>query len=178
MPDTEKIQRLLELLDELYPWDAKSFLHYETPWQLLFATILSAQCTDDRVNQVTATLFKKYPSLEAFAAADLQELEKDVHATGFFHMKALHIKQSAGILLSAHGGEMPSDLNALLKLPGVGRKTANLILGHIFQTPSVVVDTHVKRVSYRLGLTRNKDPEKVEYDLMKVLPESHWIRFN
>jgi endonuclease-3 len=178
MKERKSVKRILKLLDEIYPWDEKCFLYYETPWQLLFATILSAQCTDDRVNAVTSVLFVKYPNLESFAGADLSELEADVRSTGFFHMKALHIKQSAAVLLSEYEGEMPDDIKKLTALPGVGRKTANLIRSHIFNIPSVVVDTHVKRVSFKLGLTCQTDPEKVEYELMDVLPKSHWIRFN
>lgn len=178
MKDTQSITRLLTLLDEMYPWEDKCFLDYEQPWQLLIATILSAQCTDDRVNLVTKTLFAKYPSLAALAAANPGELEKDIHSTGFYRMKALHIRQSAEALVTEYGGEMPSDLEALTKLPGVGRKTANVVRGHVFQIPSIVVDTHVKRVSYKLGLTTQTDPERVEYNLMSLLPQEHWIRFN
>ena len=178
MKDKPAVERILTLLDELYPWQGRCFLDYEQPWQLLFATILSAQCTDDRVNQVTEVLFKKYTSLDDFADADLNELEADVRATGFFHMKALHIRQSAELLRSRHNGVLPGDIGSLTALPGVGRKTANVILGHIFDIPSIVVDTHVKRVSFKLGLTRHTDPEKIEYELMKTLPKDHWIRYN
>jgi endonuclease-3 len=176
----KKITTILKILDAEYPWDDSCFLEfeYEKPWQLLFATILSAQCTDNQVNFVTRTLFKKYADIGSFAAADIGELENDIRATGFFHMKAKHIKQCAEMLLTDFGGEVPSDIAELTSLPGVGRKTANVVRGHVFKIPSIVVDTHVKRVSRRLGLTENEDPEKIEYDLMKALPKSHWIRFN
>jgi endonuclease-3 len=172
------IKRILETFDALYPFDGKCFLHYEKPWQLLFATILSAQCTDARVNMVTEKLFVQFPTLEDFAGANISELEEAIRQTGFFRSKARHLQQSAAKLLSEHGGEIPSDINALTALSGVGRKTANVVRGHIFKIPCIVVDTHVKRVSSRLGLTRNTDPVKIETDLMKILPQSHWIRYN
>ncbi|MDR1066707.1 MAG: endonuclease III [Clostridiales bacterium] len=171
---------VLKLLDEHYPFDFKCFLMYDKdkPWQLLFATILSAQCTDVRVNAVTKTLFKKYSTLDAFARADLTEMQRDIFSTGFYRGKAVNIISSARRLLDEHGGRVPSDLDALVKLPGVGRKTANVVRGHIFRIPSVVVDTHVKRVSKRLGFTESEDPTKIESDLMNILPEKHWIAFN
>lgn len=173
-----KITRVLETLDRLYPQDGRCFLNYETPWQLLFATILSAQCTDDRVNQVTPNLFKKYPSLEAIADADLSALEEVIRSTGFFRAKARHLQDSARRLLEKYNGKLPSDIEALTSLSGVGRKTANVVRGHIFSIPSVVVDTHVKRVTNRLGLTSHSDPVKIEFDLMEKLPKTHWIRCN
>jgi len=172
------IAQILEILDDLYPWDGRCFLHYEAPWQLLFATILSAQCTDDRVNIVTAVLFKKYPTLESIADADLPALEEVIHSTGFFRAKARHLQQSARKLLDEHNGQLPSDIEALTSLSGVGRKTANVTRGHIFGIPSVVVDTHVMRVSRCLGLTNHTDPVKIEFELMEKLPKSHWIRCN
>ena len=172
------VTRILKILDELYPWDGTCFLHYTTPWQLLFATILSAQCTDDRVNQVTPMLYEKYPSLESFANADLSELEEVIRSTGFFRAKARHLQESARKLIAEYDGQLPSDIEALTSLSGVGRKTANVVRGHIFNIPSVVVDTHVKRVSRRLGLTNHTCPVKIEYELMKKLPKSHWIRCN
>ena len=178
MKRKEKIEGILAALDSHYSVETKCFLNYETPWQLLFATILSAQCTDDRVNIVTEGLFKKYPSLEAFALANLAELEQDVRSTGFYRNKAKSIIGSANMLITQYGGEMPSDIENLTALPGVGRKTANVVRGNIFALPSIVVDTHVKRVSKRLGLTKNTDPVKIEFDLMKTLPKPHWIRFN
>jgi len=170
--------RILEILDSLYPWDGRCFLHYETPWQLLFATILSAQCTDDRVNQVTPQLFEMYPSLESIAKADLYALQDVIRSTGFFRSKARHLQGSARKLLEEYNGELPSDIDDLTSLSGVGRKTANVVRGHIFGIPSVVVDTHVKRVARRLGLTDQTDPVKIEFELMKKLPKSHWIRCN
>ncbi|MCL1843791.1 MAG: endonuclease III [Defluviitaleaceae bacterium] len=174
----ENVKSILKILDELYPFDGKCFLNHELPWQLLFATILSAQCTDACVNRVTAGLFKKFPELEAFASAEIKELEDAVRQTGFFRTKARHLQQSARQLLSEFGGEVPSGINELTSLGGVGRKTANVVRCHIFNIPSIVVDTHVMRISGRLGLTRNKSPEKIEQDLMKILPKTHWLRFN
>jgi len=173
-----KIDKILKILDDLYPWDGRCFLHHETPWQLLFATILSAQCTDDRVNMVTAELYIKYPSLTAFAEADLNDLEKAIHSTGFFRAKARHLQESARKLLHEFNGQVPSSMEKLTSLGGVGRKTANVVRGHIFGIPSITVDTHVKRVSHRLGLTSHTDPTKIEFELMGILPESHWIRYN
>lgn len=178
MTKQERVAEILRILDETYGTDYKCYLEYETPWQLLFSTILSAQCTDARVNIVTKDLYQKYPTLEAFANADLAEMEDDIHSTGFYHNKAKNIIACAKALLYEYGGEVPRTLEELTSLPGVGRKTANVIRGNIFDDPSVVVDTHVKRISYRLGLTKNTDPEKVEYDLMKVLPKDHWILYN
>ena len=178
MEGNKFLTQILSELDRLYAWDDKCFLFYRKPWELLFATILSAQCTDDRVNKITPRLFSKYKSLSDFAEANVNELEEIIKPTGFYHAKAKHIKESAYFLLHELGGQMPNDINILTKMPGVGRKTANIIRGHIFFIASIVVDTHVKRISYRLGLTKNTNPEKIEYDLMETLPESHWIRFN
>lgn len=175
---TENIARLLALLDQYYPYDTKCFLDYETPWQLLVATILSAQCTDARVNMVTPGLFAKYPDINALAEADLSELSADIRPTGFFSVKAKHIIESMRMLRDEFNGVMPNRMEDLLKFPGVGRKTANVILCHVYGIPGVVVDTHVKRVSGKLGLTKNDDPERIEYDLMEILPKEHWIRFN
>lgn len=165
-------------MDQEYGTDYRCYLNHETPWQLLIAVILSAQCTDARVNIVTETLFKKYTSIEAFATAKLEELEKDIHSTGFYHMKAKNIISCCQALLEKHEGQVPRELADLTALAGVGRKTANVIRGNIYHEPSIVVDTHVKRISKKLGLTENDDPEKVEYDLMKVLPKEHWILWN
>ncbi len=169
-----------EKLNEEYGTDLRCYLEYDEdkPWQLLFATILSAQCTDERVNIVTKDLFKKYPTLESVAQADLKEFEKDIYSIGFYHNKAKNIISCAGVLLNRFDGEVPSDIDELVSLPGVGRKTANVIRGNIYHIESIVVDTHVKRVSKLLGLTDNTDPTKVEYDLMKVLPKSQWILYN
>ena len=173
-----RVARILELLDSEYGTDYRCYLNHETPWQLLIAVILSAQCTDARVNIVTADLFKKYDSLEKFAGASLEELEQDIRSIGFYHMKAKNIIACCRSLLADFGGEVPSELSELTSLAGVGRKTANVIRGNIYNIPSIVVDTHVKRISRKLGLTREEEPEKVEYDLMKVLPEDHWILWN
>ena len=178
MTKKERAAKVTEILNKEYGTDLHTYLQYETPWQLLFATMLSAQCTDDRVNMVTADLYKKYTSVKDFAEADLEELMKDIFSTGFYRNKAKNIIACAKVLLEEYDGEVPSDIDLLVKLPGVGRKTANVVRGNIFNEPSIVVDTHVKRVSKLLGLTVNDDPEKVEYDLMKVLPKDEWILYN
>ena len=175
---TKRTKEILALLDEKYTREYKCYLNYENPGQLLIATMLSAQCTDARVNVVTKDLFQKYDTMEKFAQADLRELEQDIKPTGFYHNKAKNIIGCAQRLVNEYGGEVPSDLEALVSLPGVGRKTANVIRGNIFHEPSVFVDTHVKRISRRLGLTREEDPVKIEKDLMKVLPREHWILYN
>ncbi|MCL2836807.1 MAG: endonuclease III [Defluviitaleaceae bacterium] len=154
------------------------FLNYETPWQLLVATILSAQCTDARVNMVTPGLFAKYPGIDELAEADLDELAREIRPTGFHRSKAGHIIGSMQTLRDGYGGVMPDDIDILTTFPGVGRKTGNLVIGHIYGIPGIVVDTHVMRVSARLGLTSGKNPVKIERELMKALPEEHWIRFN
>lgn len=173
----DRVLGVLNLLDEHYG-TMKCYLNHENPWQLLIATILSAQCTDDRVNIVTESLFKKYTSIKDFAEADLIELEKDIRPTGFYHNKAKNIKLCCQQLLSQFGGEVPRDIEDLTSLAGVGRKTANVVRGHIYNIPSVVVDTHVKRISNLIGFTKSQDPVKIEFDLMKILPKEHWIRYN
>ena len=174
----KRTKEILEILDEQYGREYVCYLNHETPWQLLIATMLSAQCTDARVNIVTADLFRKYDTLEKFANADLKELEQDIKPTGFYHNKAKNIIACTRDLVYQFGGEVPRSLEDLTSLAGVGRKTANVIRGNIYHDPSVVVDTHVKRISKRLGLTKNEDPEKVERDLMKELPRDHWILYN
>jgi endonuclease-3 len=178
MKSEDEVMALMERLDEIYPVDGICFLTHSKPWELLFATILSAQCTDARVNMVTPALFAKYPTLEAFAAAAVEELEEMVKPTGFFRTKAKHLKAAAALLLANYGGELPEDMDKLTQLPGVGRKTANLIRGHIFGIPSIIVDTHVKRISKRLGLSQSEDPYKAELELSAVLPAEHWTRYN
>jgi endonuclease-3 len=178
MRKKEKASLVCELLQEHYPLAVKCYLHHENAWQLLIATILSAQCTDDRVNIVTADLFKKYGSIADFANADIEELEKDIHSTGFFRSKAKSIIGSMQKLLNEFNEEMPSDINILTTFPGVGRKTANVVRSHIFDIQSVIVDTHVKRISKRLGLTKSDDPVKAEFELMKILPKDAWTRYN
>ena len=174
----QNTREILRLLDEQYGREYVCYLNHENAWQLLIATMLSAQCTDARVNIVTADLFKKYQSIEDFAKADLKELEQDIKPTGFYHNKAKNIIACCKKLRDEFGGEVPSTLEELTSLAGVGRKTANVIRGNIFNEPSVVVDTHVKRISKKLGLTKNDDPVKIEYDLMKELPKDHWILYN
>ena len=173
-----RIERILKALDREYGTEYRCYLNHETPWQLLIAVIMSAQCTDARVNMVTEDLFKKYDTLEKFAAADLKELEKDIHSTGFYHMKAKNIIACCKDLVGKFGGQVPAAMEELTSLAGVGRKTASVIRGNIYNEPSIVVDTHVKRISRKLGLTKAEDPEKIEYDLMKVLPKDHWILWN
>ena len=173
-----RIERILKALDREYGTEYRCYLNHETPWQLLIAVIMSAQCTDARVNMVTEDLFKKYDTLEKFAAADLKELEKDIHSTGFYHMKAKNIIACCKDLVGKFGGQVPAAMEELTSLAGVGRKTANVIRGNIYNEPSIVVDTHVKRISRKLGLTKAEDPEKIEYDLMTVLPKDHWILWN
>ena len=171
-------KRTFELLDEHYTTEYKCYLNHENAWQLLIATMLSAQCTDARVNIVTKDLFKKYPSLNSFANADIKELEQDIKPTGFYHNKAKNIILCAKKLVNDFDGQVPKTIEELTSLAGVGRKTANVIRGNIYHEPSIVVDTHVKRISKKLGFTKEEDPEKIEYDLMKVLPKDHWILFN
>ena len=173
-----RLQNILDKLDKAYGTEKKMYLEYNTSWQLLFATILSAQCTDARVNIVTRDLYKKYDSLEKFASASIAEMERDIHSIGFYHNKAKNLIACARKLLSDFNGEVPSDLDSLLTLPGVGRKTANVIRGNIFDMPSIVVDTHVKRITKKLGLTESEDPVKIEFELMEILPKDHWILWN
>lgn len=176
--EQERIIRILDVLDAEYGTEYISYLDHDTPWQLLIATILSAQCTDARVNVVTEKLFKKYTSVEEFANADIKDMEKAIYSTGFYRNKAYNIIECAKMLMVQYNNEVPSDIEELIKIPGVGRKTANVIRGNIFKEPSIVVDTHVKRISYRLGLTKEKNPEKIEYDLMDKLPKERWILYN
>lgn len=177
--DREKrVREIMRRLDAHYGAEPPIFLKSENAWQLLFATILSAQCTDERVNRVTAQLFQKYRGLKDFADAELTELEEDVRPTGFYRNKARNIKACAAALLERFGGVVPDRIEELITLPGVGRKTGNLILGHIYNKPALVVDTHVKRISNRLGLADAADPTRVEYQLMETVPQEFWIRWN
>jgi endonuclease-3 len=169
--------RILRGLAKLYP-DAHCALHHDNPLQLLLATILSAQCTDARVNLVTPALFACYPDAAAFAAADPAELEKAIQSTGFFRNKARNIIACCKELVARHGGQVPGTMAELVPLPGVGRKTANVILGNAFGVPGITVDTHVGRLARRLGLTQETDPEKVERDLMQILPAREWTMFS
>ena len=178
MNKKEKVKGLIEALNQTYGTDLVCYLNYETPEQLLIATMLSAQCTDQRVNMVTKTLFQKYPDMEAFANAKLEELEKEIYSTGFYKNKAKNIIACAKEIVEKHNGKVPSSIEELTTLAGVGRKTANVIRGNIFHEPSIVGDTHVKRISRKLGLTKSEDPVRIEQDLMKVLPKSQWILYN
>ena len=173
-----RVTRVLAALDQEYGTEYVCYLNHETPWQLLIAVIMSAQCTDARVNMVTADLFQKYDSPEKFADAHLKELEQDIHSLGFYHMKAKNIISCCKDLVEKYGGEVPKTMEELTGLAGVGRKTANVILGNIYNQPSIVVDTHVKRISKKLGFAKSDDPEKIEYELMEILPRDHWILWN
>lgn len=175
---TKNTKAILDLLDAHYGTDYVCYLHHENAWQLLIATMLSAQCTDARVNIVTKDLFQKYKSIDDFANADLKELEQDIHSTGFYHNKAKNIIACCKDLRDKFGGKVPKSIEELTSLAGVGRKTANVIRGNIFHEPSIVVDTHVKRISKKLGITKEDDPVKVEMELMKALPKDHWILWN
>lgn len=176
--EKDRIKNILTQLDDYYGTDTRCYLHYETTWQLLIAVILSAQCTDARVNTVTPALFARYPDAETMAAARLIDVEKIIHSVGFYHNKAKNIIACSKDIVIRYGGEVPRSIEDLTSLPGVGRKTANVIRGNIYGDPSVVVDTHVKRIARKLGLTKNTEPEKVEKDLMRVLPQNHWILCN
>lgn len=177
MDPKDKMPEILALLDQYYP-TAHCTLNFTTPLELLVATVLSAQCTDERVNQETAKIFPRYRTAAAYAQAPLPELEEAFHATGFYKQKAKSIKQICQTLVERFGGEVPASLEELVKLPGVGRKTANVILGNAFNIPGIVVDTHVSRVAQRLGLTRQKDPVKIEFDLMALVPQDKWVKFS
>jgi len=163
----------LDILRGAYP-DARCALEHRNPWELLVATILSAQCTDARVNVVTKSLFEKFPDIESIAAADVSEIEESIRSTGFFRGKARSLIGSAQLLLERHEGRVPGKMKELLSLPGVGRKTANVILGNAFNLPGMVVDTHVKRLAWRLGWTNWKEPELIEKDLCELLPSGRW----
>jgi endonuclease-3 len=172
-PDPKRALKILKRLKREFP-DAKCALEHETPHQLLVATILSAQCTDARVNIVTRDLFRKYPDVAAFAAADAAELEQDVHSTGFFRMKAKALREMSQDILAKHGGQVPRGMEELTALRGVGRKTANVVLGNAFGIPGLVVDTHVRRLSNRMGFTAQSDPVKIERELGAIFPRSWW----
>jgi endonuclease-3 len=176
--DPKRIEELLRRLHAAYP-NAECALHHRNVWELLVATILSAQCTDARVNIVTPELFRKFPTPQAFAQASLPAIEEEIRSTGFYHNKAKSISGAAKKLISDFGGKVPETMAELLTLPGVARKTGNVVLGVAFKkAEGVVVDTHVLRLSHRLGLTRAEDPKKVEEDLMRIIPRDHWIAFS
>ncbi|MFL6417070.1 MAG: endonuclease III [Bryobacteraceae bacterium] len=172
-----RLGKIIAEFDRLFP-NATCALHHRNPWELLVATILSAQCTDERVNKVTPGLFEKYPTIEDFANVSQDELANDIRSTGFFNNKARSIIGAARRIRDEFGGRVPQTMDALLSVPGAARKTANVVLGTAYGIASgVVVDTHVGRISARLDLTKNTDPVKVEQDLMKNVPEDHWILF-
>ncbi len=173
----KKVPAILDLLDKTYP-GATISLDFTNPLELLVATVLSAQCTDERVNQVTKKLFKKYQTAADYANAPLEELEEDIRSTGFFRNKAKSLKNCGAALVEKHQAEVPESLEELVKLPGIGRKTANVILGAAFNTPGVVVDTHVGRISQRIGLTQQRDPVKIEFDLMGLIPQEKWTLYS
>lgn len=171
------MKEIIKTLSKEIP-DSRIALNFSTPLELLIATILSAQCTDVKVNQVTGDLFKKYRSAKDYASADLKELEEEIRPTGFYRNKAKSIQKCCQELVSRFGGDVPKNLEALVTLPGVGRKTANVILGNAYGIPGIAVDTHVRRVSRRIGLTENDDPVKIEFDLMEIVPEEEWTHFS
>ena len=171
-----RAEKIRKILQKIYP-EVKTQLLYHNAFELVVATILSAQCTDKQVNQVTPVLFKRFKTPAEFAGAPLNVIEKLIRPTGFFHNKAKNIKNCAKALVEKHNGEIPQTLEALVKLPGVGRKTANVVLGAAFGIPGVVVDTHVARISNRLGLTASKNPAKIEQDLMHLIPRRDWNDF-
>ena len=173
-----RVTKILAALDELFP-DVTCALHHRTPWQLLVSTILSAQCTDERVNKVTPGLFKKYPTVKDFAAASQEELAEDIRSTGFFNNKARSIRGAAQKILVDFKGKVPRTMEEMLTIPGAARKTANVVLGTAYGIASgIVVDTHVQRIAQRLDLTREKDPVKIEKELMRVIPQEKWILFS
>lgn len=175
MIDKRKVIKILNILEKEYP-DARVTLEFQNPLQLLVATILAAQCTDERVNQVTKELFKKYRTAQDYAKADLEELEEEIRPTGFYHQKARSIIQCCQILMQKFQGQVPESLEELTSLPGVGRKTANILLGNAFGQQAIAVDTHVKRLAYRLGWTKSTDPDKIEFDLQKLIPQNRWTQ--
>lgn len=172
----QRVLDMIEVFDRTYS-DADCTLEYQSALQLLISTQLAAQCTDARVNIVTKDLYRKYQDVYAFANADELELQNDIRSTGFFRNKAKNIIGCCQMLIQDYGGEVPGNMEDLLKLPGVGRKTANLVLGDFFGIPGVVVDTHASRLSNRMGLTVQKDPYKIELDLQKAVPRDHWASF-
>jgi len=173
-----RASKIIKLLNKEYP-SSRTALEFKTSHQMLVSTILSAQCTDKRVNEITKTLFKKYKSIKDFARADLKALEKDIFSTGFYKNKAKNIINSSRKIINDYDSNVPDDMQNLLKLPGVARKTANVVLGSAFsKVEGIVVDTHVKRLSTRLGLTSQKTPEKIEKDLMSIIPKSSWINIS
>ncbi len=178
LPIKEKVLEICRRLNTYYSTELTCYLRHEDAWQLLVATILSAQCTDARVNLVTPELFRRYPTPEALGNAVLSDVEDCIRTTGFYHNKAKNIIACSREIAERYDGVVPSDIEALTKLPGVGRKTANVIRGNIYHEPSIVVDTHVKRISRKLGLTKSEDPVQIEKDLMRLVPKEQWILWN
>jgi len=175
--DRKRVKEIIKILSKEIP-DSAIALRFSSPLELLIATILSAQCTDVKVNQVTADLFKKYRTADHYAKAGLSELEESIRPTGFYRNKAKALQKCCQELVARFGGGVPKTLEELVTLPGVGRKTANVVLGNAFGVPGIVVDTHVHRVSRRIGLTRKDDPVKIEFDLMEVVPKEEWTHFS
>ena len=173
----KRIKKIWPILEKSYP-DAKSALNFRNPLQMLISTILSAQCTDARVNMVTKQVFKKYKSADDWAKAELKDIESDIRSTGFYHNKAVNIKNAAKAIIEKFDGRVPGTMEQLITLPGVGRKTANVVLGNAFGKPGIACDTHVIRLSRRLGLSPNSDPVKLEFDLAEILPKSIWTVFS
>ena len=173
----ERVKKIWPILNKIYP-EAKTALRFKNPLELLIATILSAQCTDVRVNMVTPDLFKKYKSAADWAKADVKEIESDIRSTGFYHNKAISINRACAGIIQQFGGKVPDTMEELLQLQGVGRKTANVVLGNAFGKPALACDTHVIRLSRRLGLSLNSDAVKLEFDLAEIVPESNWTTFS
>ncbi len=173
----KRVKKIWPILEKTYP-DAKSALNFRNPFQMLISTILSAQCTDARVNIVTSKVFKKYRSIEDWAKADLGNIESDIRSTGFYHNKAVSIKNASKAIIEQFDGRVPDTMEDLVTLPGVGRKTANVVLGNAFGRPAIACDTHVIRLSCRLQLSSNSDPVKLEFDLAEILPERIWTVFS
>jgi len=173
----KRVREIIQILSKAIP-DSHIALRFSNPLELLIATILPAQCTDVKVNQVTADLFKKYHTTKDYAEADISELEEMIRPTGFYRNKSKSLQKCCQEMVSRFGGKVPETLEELISLPGVGRKTANVILGNVFGTPGIVVDTHVQRVSQRIGLTRESDPVKIEFDLMEIVPKEEWTHFS
>lgn len=169
-------KKIIDILSKEYP-DVKIQLNHSNPFELLIATILSAQCTDARVNIVTERLFKKYLMPSDYLKVPIEELEQDIFSTGYYKSKAKNIRALCDILINQYNGNVPNTLDELIKLPGVGRKTANVVLGHCFNTPAIVVDTHVIRISNLLGIVNTKNAEKIEYELMKIIEQDLWVSF-
>lgn len=176
MRKKNKVEKIIEILEQEFP-NAKIRLNHSNPFELLVATILSAQCTDERVNWVTSELFKKYRTPFDFANLKNEELERLIYSTGYYKSKAKHIIESSKLIIEKFNGNVPDTMESLLQLPGVGRKTANVILSHSFSKPGIVVDTHVIRITNRLGLVDTKDPKKIEFQLMKIVPKDKWVVF-